>query len=175
MSTYNIKVDFCNYFMANWCCNLAVQLQIDRELMIRSMHRRTVTGVVQMTSPRVQTMHNSGSTADEASRGIPQFNISALENGVYNAWFQAAACSSINQLTPQEARDFLTRSGLPDSTLAYVWHAVEARGSLNYQQFVMACRLVALVQNGTASSMSQEEGRAAIRSAQHVFPQMHGV
>ena len=67
------------------------------------------------------------------------------------------------------------RSGLPDSTLAYVWHAVEARGSLNYQQFVMACRLLALVQNGTASSMGQEEGRAAIRSPQQVFPQMKGV
>jgi hypothetical protein len=108
----------------------------------------------------------------------PPFTISTQENGVYSTWFQAAATSrslastGLLALTPQEARDFLNRSGLPAPTLAHVWTAVEARGGLTYQQFVMACRLVAMVQIGTAASMSQEHGRAAMSSPLPVFPHM---
>ena len=127
--------------------------------------------VVEMSPPR--------STADPVapSRG-QHFNISAWENGVYSTWFRAAATStsgSTSQLTTYEARAFLQRSGLPASTLAHVWQAVDPQCfSFNYQNFVMACRLVALVQNGTATSMSQEDGHAAIRSPLHVFPQIDG-
>lgn len=61
------------------------------------------------------------------------------------------------------------RSGLSVPMLHYVWQAVDARGSLNYQQFAMACRLVAMLQTGAAAGMSQEQGGAAIRSPQQVF------
>jgi hypothetical protein len=183
-STYGlVEVDACGYCLLTHCCcsTLCVELQIHRELIIRTAHRRRAgaAGVVQMTSPSAQTMVSySSSTGSATTRTEPQFTIiSAPENKVYRAWFQIAASStaSAGQLTPQEARDFLQRSGLPAPTLAHVWTTVEARGGLNYHQFVMACRLIAMVQNGTAQSMTQEEGRAAMRSPLQDFPQMQGV
>jgi hypothetical protein len=116
---------------------------------------------------------------DTVTYGKPQFRVSAQENGVYSAWFRAAASSFYStesgKLTPQDARDFLQRSGLPAPTLSHVWQATEARGSLSYQQFVIACRLIALIQNGTAERMTPEEGHAAILNPLQDFPQMQGV
>jgi hypothetical protein len=96
---------------------------------------------------------------------------------VYSAWFQAAAgyrsSNAADVLTAQEARAFLMRFGLPAPTLAHVWRTVGARGGMNYQQFVMACRLIALVQSGTSSNMTQEAGYAAMFSPQQAVPEFN--
>ena len=130
-------------------------------------------------TPPSETMPPCRRAADATSCVEPQLEISAGECVVYSAWFIAAASSRFSdltssQLTSHEARDFLQRSGLQAPTLARVWQAVDARGGLNYYQFVMACRLVALVQNGTAASMAQDEGREAIRSPLNFLPQIGG-
>ena len=123
----------------------------------------------------------SRTIADAATYDELKFRISAQENGVYSAWFRAAAASFCSaesgKLTPQDARDFLQRSGLPAPTLSDVWQATasEARGGLSYQQFVIACRLIALIQNGTAERMTPEEGHAAMLCPLQDFPQMQGV
>jgi hypothetical protein len=136
---------------------------------------------IQMQS-RSSGLHAIYSQSESAPAPPPQatFSTSAREDGVYSGWFRIASGSQVKlgsarKLTPLEARDFLLRSGLSASTLSNVWRAVDARDGLDYRQFVMACRLVALVQNGTAASMSQDEGHASLLAPLQVFPQMQGV
>ena len=58
--TYGLQVNQCGYCLLSCCCccNLCIQLQIDRELIIRSRHRKraAAAAIVQMTSPSAQTM-----------------------------------------------------------------------------------------------------------------------
>jgi len=136
---------------------------------------------IQMQS-RSSGLHAIYSQSELAPAPPPQptFSTSAREDGVYSGWFCIASGSQVmlgsaGKLTPLEARDFLLRSGLPASTLSNVWRAVDARDGLDYRQFVMACRLVALVQNGTAASMSQDEGHSFLLAPLKLFPRMQGV
>ena len=56
--TYGLQVNRCEYCLLSscCCCNLCIQLQIDRELIIRSQHRKRAASGVQMTEPPAQTM-----------------------------------------------------------------------------------------------------------------------
>ena len=155
---------------------------------------RTRSNTARVSKPRAVEMQPSRRASREAMYSAPRsdairvhaasaaafkapFSVAPRENRVYSAWFQAAAVNSTSaggQLAPQDAHYFIQLSRLPAPALSYVWTAVDARGGLNYQQFVMACRLITLVQNGSTRHMTREEVQAAMLNPLEGFPHMQG-
>ncbi|XP_029105141.1 epidermal growth factor receptor substrate 15-like 1 [Scleropages formosus] len=80
-------------------------------------------------------------------------------NAVYEKYYQQVDPLNTGSVGPEEAVDFLKKSGLPDSTLRQIWDLADpdGMGFLDEQGFFLALRLVAAAQSGHEVSLSSLE------------------